>query len=35
VVGKRINSVYVGFEDGEKIEFKDLGCKLMKPLIWE
>jgi adenine specific DNA methylase Mod len=31
---KKINSDYVEFEDGEKINIKDLDCKLIKDLIW-
>jgi adenine specific DNA methylase Mod len=31
---KKINSDYVEFEDGEKINLKDLDYKLIKPLIW-
>jgi len=31
---KRITSDYVEFEDGEKINIKDLDYKLIKPLIW-
>jgi len=31
---KKINSDYVEFEDGEKINIKDLDYKLMKNLIW-
>ena len=31
---KKINSDYVEFEDGEKINIKDLDYKLIKDLIW-
>ncbi len=31
---KKIHSDYVEFEDGEKINLKDLNYKLIKPLIW-
>jgi hypothetical protein len=31
---KKIHSDYVQFEDGEKINLKDLDYKLIKPLIW-
>jgi hypothetical protein len=31
---KRITPDYVEFEDGEKINIKDLDYKLIKPLIW-
>jgi len=31
---KKIHSDYVEFEDGEKINLKDLDYKLIKPLIW-
>ena len=31
---KRITSDYVEFEDGEKIDLKNLDYKLIKPLIW-
>ncbi len=31
---KKIHSGYVEFEDGEKINLKDLDYKLIKPLIW-
>ena len=31
---KKITSDYVEFEDGEKIEIKNLDYKLIKPLIW-
>jgi adenine specific DNA methylase Mod len=31
---KKIHSYYVEFEDGEKINLKDLNYKLIKPLIW-
>ena len=31
---KKITSDYVEFEDGEKIDLKNLDYKLIKPLIW-
>ena len=31
---KKITADYVEFEDGEKIDIKNLDCKLIKPLIW-
>jgi len=31
---KKITSDYVEFEDGEKIDIKNLDYKLIKPLIW-
>lgn len=31
---KKITPDYVEFEDGEKINIKDLDYKLIKPLIW-
>jgi len=31
---KRITPDYVEFEDGEKVDFKNLDYKLIKPLIW-
>ena len=31
---KKITADYVEFEDGEKINIKDLDYKLIKPLIW-
>jgi len=37
LLGKRIKKIstkYVEFEDGEKIDIKNLDYKLIKPLIW-
>jgi len=31
---KRITPEYVEFEDGERIDLKNLDYKLIKPLIW-
>ncbi|CUT03321.1 hypothetical protein JGI23_01446, partial [Candidatus Chrysopegis kryptomonas] len=31
---KKITADYVEFEDGERIDIKNLDCKLIKPLIW-
>ncbi len=31
---KRITQDYVEFEDGEKIDLKNLDYKIIKPLIW-
>lgn len=31
---KRITSDYVEFEDGERVDLKDLDYKIIKPLIW-
>jgi len=37
LLGKRIKKIradYMEFEDGEKIDIKNLDYKLIKPLIW-
>jgi len=37
LLGKRIKKItadFVEFEDGEKIDIKNLDYKLIKPLIW-
>ena len=31
---KRIEPDYVEFEDGEKVDIKNLGYRMIKPLIW-